>query len=44
MRLKFFFAVFLLLILAANITLSQINSFPSTESFEQPFSTGSNVS
>jgi hypothetical protein len=44
MTLKFFFAVFLLLILAANITLSQINSFPSTESFEQPFSTGSNVS
>uniref|UniRef100_UPI0040488046 hypothetical protein n=1 Tax=Roseivirga sp. TaxID=1964215 RepID=UPI0040488046 len=43
MRLKFFFAVFLLLILAENITLSQINSFPSTESFEQPFTTGSNV-
>ncbi|PIQ48913.1 MAG: hypothetical protein COW03_07525 [Cytophagales bacterium CG12_big_fil_rev_8_21_14_0_65_40_12] len=43
MRLKFFFTVFLLLILAANITLSQINSFPSTESFEQPFTTGSNV-
>jgi hypothetical protein len=43
MRLKFFFAVFLLLILTANITLSQINSFPSTESFEQPFTTGSNV-
>lgn len=43
MRSRVFFTVFTLLTLAANIALSQINSFPTTESFEQAFATGNNV-
>ncbi|MFT7055908.1 MAG: hypothetical protein ACJAR3_001538, partial [Roseivirga sp.] len=43
MRLSSFFTILSFLLLAANIALSQINTFPTTESFEQAFSTGSNV-
>tara|TARA_R110001599_G_scaffold145336_2_gene327752 strand:+ start:6566 stop:13246 length:6681 start_codon:yes stop_codon:yes gene_type:complete len=43
MRLSISIAIAALVLLSANIALSQINTFPSSESFEQAFTTGNQV-
>ncbi|KYG84041.1 hypothetical protein AWW67_02695 [Roseivirga seohaensis] len=43
MRLSISIAIAALVLLTANIALSQINTFPSSESFEQAFTTGNAV-
>ncbi len=43
MRLSISIAIAALVLLTANIALSQINTFPSSESFEQAFTTGNQV-